>query len=108
LEKNKNKNKEEKNKGKKITFRFKEIKVLKKKSTKDIFKPLVSKIQLKNEMKNKFIYWKKLIKEKEKEIEIESSSQENEIENENNNNSFIIKTCKMQYIFFYIINYCKL
>ena len=86
----KNKNKEEKNKGKKITFRFQGIKVLKKKSRKDIFRPLVNKIQLKNEMKNKFIYWKKLTKEKG----MESSSQENE--NENSNNSFIEKTCKMQ------------
>ena len=88
----KNKSKEEKNKGKKITFRFQGIKVIKKKSRKDIFKPLVTKIQLKNEMKNKFIYWKKLAKEKE----MESSSQENEIENENDNKSFFEKTCKMQ------------
>ena len=86
----KNKIKEEKNRGKKITFRFQGIKVLKKKSRKDIFRPLVNIIQLKNEMKNKFIYWKKLTKEKE----MESSSQENE--NENSNNSFIEKTCKMQ------------
>ena len=90
----KNKNKEEKNKGKKITFRFQGIKVIKKKSRKDIFRPLVNKIQLKYEMKNKFIYWKKLTKEKEKEIE--SSSQENEIENENDKSSFFKKTCKMQ------------
>ena len=90
----KNKSKEEKNKGKKITFRFQGIKVIKKKSRKDIFKPLVTRIQLKNEMKNKFIYWKKLVKEKE----MESSSQENEIENENeiDNKSFFEKTCKMQ------------
>ena len=86
----KNKIKEEKNRGKKITFRFQGIKVIKKKSRKDIFRPLVNKIQLKNEMKNKFNYWKKLTKEKE----MESSSQENE--NENSNNSFIEKTCKMQ------------
>ena len=86
----KNKNKEEKNKGKKITFRFQGIKLLKKKNRKDIFRPLVTKIQLKNEMKNKFAYWKKITKEKE----MESSSQEND--NENNNKSFIEKTCKMQ------------
>ena len=90
----KNKNKEEKNKGKKITFRFQGIKVIKKKSRKDIFRPLVNKIQLKYEMKNKFIYWKKLTKEKEKEME--PSSQENEIENENDKSSFFEKTCKMQ------------
>ena len=90
----KNKNKEEKNKGKKITFRFQGIKVIKKKSRKDIFRPLVNKIQLKNEMKNKFIYWKKLTKKKEKEME--SSSQESEIENENDKSSFFEKTCKMQ------------
>ena len=88
------KSKEEKNKGKKITLRFKGIKIIKKKSRKGIFTPLVTKIQLKNEMKNKFIYWKKLTKEKEKEME--SSSQEKVNGNEKDNNSPIEKTCKMQ------------
>ena len=61
---------------KKIIIRFQKGKIIKKKDKKNIFELLVNKLKLKNELKNKFILWKKYTK-----INLENDINENINEN---------------------------
>ena len=63
---------------KKIIIRFQKGKIINKKDKRNIFELLVNKLKLKNELKNKFILWKKNIKINAK----------NDINEHNNENAF--------------------
>ena len=52
--------KEGQNKEKKIILRFQTVKILKKRREKNVFQPVVQKIQLKNILRRNFILWKKI------------------------------------------------